>query len=140
LGESTCLKNKALPQIAWETTQKVGRSRPATKTKEQIIREKFAHLLDRGITLTEAAEKYNIPRNTLEAWIYRSKYIGFIDELSYPKKINEAEIAHLAEIYHKRRKRGMDRGGVPLLGENGLPILELKHPELSEYRRRKRKK
>ncbi len=47
---------------------------------------------------------------------------------------NEAEIAYCVDIYQNRKRVG----GVPLLDENGLPY-ELKHPELSAYRRRKRR-
>ena len=52
-------------------------------------------------------------------------------------KLDEAEVAYCAEIYHERKAAGI-RSGAPLLDEDGLPY-ELKHPELSAYRCRKRR-
>jgi hypothetical protein len=109
------------------------------KTKEQIIKEKFQYLQGIGITISQAATKYDVPRSTLEAWVSRYGYIGIVDGHSYPKTINEAEVAYCAEEYHTRKAKGISSGGVPLLDEHGLPIYELKHPELAEYRRRKRR-
>lgn len=107
------------------------------KTKEQIIEEKFGHLRGKLITISEAAEKYDVSRKTVEAWIYRNQYLNIIDDASYPKRIDEAEVAYCADVYHERQKRGIGHG-VPLLDENGLPVLALKHPELAQYRRKKR--
>jgi hypothetical protein len=47
-------------------------------------------------------------------------------------ELDEAEVAYCAEIYHARN--GIS--GVPLLDEDGLAY-QLKHPELSEYRRKR---
>jgi hypothetical protein len=109
------------------------------KTKEQIIKEQFPHLQGTGITISQAATKYNVPRSTLEAWVSRYGYITIVDDHNYPKTINEAEVAYCAEVYHTRRTKGIRSGGIPLLNEHGLPIYELKHPELSEYRQRKKR-
>lgn len=107
------------------------------KTKEQIIEEKYGHLRGKLITISEAAERYGISRKTVEAWVYRNQYLSIVDDASYPKRIDEAEVAYCANIYHERQKKGISHG-IPLLDENGLPVLELKHPELSKYRRKKR--
>jgi hypothetical protein len=107
------------------------------KTKEQIIEEQFGHLRGKLITISEAAEKYDVSRKTVEAWIYRNQYLSIIDDTSYPKRIDEAEVAYCANIYHERQKMGL-RHGIPLLDEDGLPVLELKHPELAKYRRKKK--
>jgi len=109
-----------------------------TKTKEQIIGERFAHLQGKLITISEASDKYSVPRKTIEAWVYRNRYICIADDTSYPKRIDEAEVAYCAEVYHTRQHQGISHG-IPLLDEDGLPILGLKRPELSDYRRKKRR-
>jgi transposase len=105
------------------------------KTKDQIIQEKFANLQGQPITITEAAEKYNVPRSTVEKWVER-KYIDIVDSNSYPMKVNEADVSYCVEVYQERKAMGIT-GGVPLLDENGLPY-ELKHPTLSKRRRMQR--
>jgi hypothetical protein len=107
-----------------------------TKTKEQIIAEKFGHLQNNPITVSEAEAKYSLQNMTIRRWIAKG-YIEVLED-NYPIKIHEAEVAYCASIYHQRQKKGV-RSGAPLLDENGLPY-ELKHPELSEYRRLKRRK
>ncbi|MFQ5612902.1 MAG: hypothetical protein ACE5H9_12285 [Anaerolineae bacterium] len=107
------------------------------KTKEQIIAKKYGNLRGRPITITDAAKKYNVPRGTLNAWVFRSNYIRIVDDLSYPKKIDEAEAAYCAEIYHARKRERIT--GIPFFDEEGRPYKKLKHPKLSKYRRLKRK-
>lgn len=103
------------------------------KTKEQIIKERYGHLINNRITMTDAAKKYNVPRGTLEKWYHRCRYISPID-VSYPAVFDEAEISYLADIYHERRKTGSK---APLVDKNGLPY-QLKRPDVSEYRRNKK--
>ncbi len=105
-----------------------------TKTKEQIIEEKFTHLQGQAITISEAAQKYNVPGTTIRNWI-KAGYIQTLGD-SYPTNINEADIAYCADVYGPRKSANITR--VPLLSENGLPY-QLKRPELAEYRRRKKR-
>ncbi len=104
------------------------------KTKEQIIGEKFGDLREHPIAVSEASKKYEVLGRTIREWISLD-YIQIVDD-NYPMKIDEAEMAYCAEIFHERKAAGI-RSGAPLLDENGLPY-KLKHPELSAYRRRKR--
>jgi len=106
------------------------------KTKAQLIEEKYSALAGQGISLSEAAQKYDVPRATITSWVYRSADINFVDETSYPKLVNEAEVALCSEIYWDRKKREI--AGIPFFDENEVLIDNLKHPGLSEYRRRKR--
>jgi hypothetical protein len=106
-------------------------------TKQDFIKEKYSHLMNQPITISEASEKYDVPRPTIQSWLYRSKYFGFMNRESYPQTIDEAEIAYCAEIYHQRKQKGIGPR-TPLLDEHGFPY-ELKHPGLAEYRKRKRK-
>jgi len=102
------------------------------RTKEEIIKEKFGHLQGKPIRISQASRKYNVPNSTIRDYI-DCGYIGIVDE-GYPKKIDEADAAYCAEIYHERKELGVR---APLLDENGLPY-QLKRPELSEYRRQRR--
>jgi hypothetical protein len=105
-----------------------------TKTKEQVIKEKFAHLRRKPITISKAAESYALAGTTIREWINRG-YITIIDS-GYPTKIDEAEVAYCAEVYKERTSSGFS---TRIFDENGLPY-ELKHPDLSEYRRRRKRK
>jgi hypothetical protein len=105
------------------------------RTKEQIIAEKFGDLREQPITISEASERYKVLGRTIREWVSLD-YIQVVDH-SYPVKIDEAEAAYCAEIFHERKAAGI-RSGAPLLDEHGLPY-ELKHPELSAYRRRKKR-
>jgi hypothetical protein len=106
------------------------------KTKEQTIAEKFGKLMEQPITVSDAAKRYMVLGRTIREWISLD-YIKVVDN-GYPMKIDEAEVAYCAEIFHERKAAGI-RSGAPLLDEHGLPY-ELKHPELSAYRRKRRKK
>ncbi len=103
------------------------------KTKEEIIMDKWPALVGRSITVTDAAKQYNIVRTTIIRWKEKG-YLKVI-EGGYKMLLDESHIAYCADIYHRRQAAGV-RSGPPLLDDNGLPY-ELKHPKLSEYRKRK---
>ena len=109
---------------------------PKARTKEQIIDEKYAALKGQYMTITEASTQHDVPGNTIREWVALD-YIRTISS-SYPMKLNRADVAYCADIYHERKSVGVGFG-VPLLDENGLQY-ELKHPELSAYRRRRKQK
>jgi len=56
------------------------------ETKEQILQEKYTDLVGQWITITEAAQKYEIPRSTMEKWIEK-KHIQIIDPDRHTKRI-----------------------------------------------------
>lgn len=105
------------------------------KTKAEIIKEKYPNLVGQGITLTEAAEKYDVPRTTIENWVYRNEYVGRVGDLAYPQTFNEAEIAYCAEIYNQRKQAGIGFYGAPLLDDDGLPY-QMRHPERAQKRKK----
>jgi hypothetical protein len=105
------------------------------KSKKQIIAEKFGKLANKPISVSEASKKYKVLGRTIREWISLN-YIQIVDD-SYPMKIDEAEVAYCADTFHQRKSAGI-YSGAPLLDEFGLPY-ELKHPELSDYRRRKKR-
>jgi hypothetical protein len=104
------------------------------KTKQDILEENYADLIGQPITISKASKGYEVPNSTLRDWI-KQKYISIVDD-GYPVKINEAEVAYCAEVYHQRKKAGTLKGA-PLFDLNGLPY-KLIHPSLSEYRRKRR--
>ena len=101
------------------------------RTKDQIIVENFVHLRRQPITISQAVKDYDVPDSTIRNWV-SLKYIDIVDA-SYPMKIDEAEVAYCAQIYHERG----GKSGARLFDENGNPY-QLKHPELAEYRRKKK--
>lgn len=106
-----------------------------SKTKDQLIDEKYAHLRGVGITISQAAEKYSVPRGAIQGWVYSSHDVHFVDEDCYPKLIDEAEIALCADIYKDRQARGIT--GIPFFDDQGHLVKEVKHPERSERRRKR---
>lgn len=107
-----------------------------TPTKEETILKEFAHLRGQWITVSEASTKYPYTRDN-DKRMDNLEYVQTQVD-SYPMKLNEAEIAYCAKI-HSERKASGSRSGVPLLNKDGRPY-ELKHPALSEYRRRRRRR
>jgi hypothetical protein len=105
-----------------------------TSSKQELIKQKFPALIGQAITVTEAANKYNLNRDTILWW----KNKGFITTIrsGYQMTIDEADVAYCAEIYHQRKDSGIGFRS-PLLDKDGLPYT-LKHPDLSAYRRRRK--
>ncbi len=100
-----------------------------------IKREDFKHLKGQGITVSEAARKYDVNRSTILKWT-KQQYIAILKP-GYRMELDEADVAYCATIHAIRRKTGV-RFGAPLLDETGMPYL-LKHPALSRYRREQKK-
>jgi hypothetical protein len=101
---------------------------------KSVRREEFRHLRGHPITITEAMEKYDIPGMTVRGWVKRNQVATL--ESGYGMKLDEADVAYCAKVYNIRKSSG-SLSGAPLFDEKGNPNL-LKHPELSEYRRRKK--
>ncbi len=100
-----------------------------------IKRDDFKHLKGQGITVSEAARKYDVNRSTILKWT-KQQYIAILKP-GYRMELDEADVAYCATIHAIRRKTGV-RFGAPLLDETGMPYL-LKHPALSRYRREQKK-
>lgn len=99
-----------------------------------IRREDYKRLQGQLITIAEAVERYGIPGMTVRGWVKRNQ-VAVIDR-GHGMKLDEADVAYCATVYSVRKSTG-SLSGAPLLDEEGRPNL-LKHPELSEYRRRKK--
>lgn len=105
-------------------------------TKQQLIAQNYSHLAGQGIPINEAAEKYDVPKGTIGRWVYTQNYVSFVDEDSWPKLVDEAEVALCAAIYHERKAKGIT--GIPFFDDDDFIIEDLKHPKLAAYRRRRR--
>lgn len=108
---------------------------PMTQSKQDILTSKYAALLGQPITVGDAAQKYGINRRTIFRWLNKG-YIAVL-EPEPVKLIDEGEFKYCLDIYRQRQRNGV-KTGAPLLDDNGLPY-ELKRPELSEYRKRKKR-
>ena len=113
-----------------------GKNGQNLKTKDEIIAEEFAHLRLKPITVTEAAENYDLHRDTVLEWTKK----GYITSLKHSGRgsrmeLDEADVAYCAKIYHERG----GKRGVRLFDEDGDPY-QLKHPQLSKHRREQQKK
>ena len=107
-----------------------------TSSKQELINQKFPGLIGQAITVTEAANKYSVHRDTILEWVNKG-YLTVITS-GYRMTIDNADVAYCAEVYHARKHAGFGfSGAAPLLDENGLPYT-IKHPDLSAYRRRRK--
>jgi|GEM_PF-4042964 len=102
------------------------------KTKTQLIDELFPHLKGQGISISDAAKKYGVPRDVISRWIYGSGDVHFVDETCYPKLANEAEVALCAQIYHARR--AANTAGLPYFDDQGHIITTVKRPAATRNR------
>lgn len=127
------IKNAEGTMISAITIPSGGNISIKVPTRQELIRLKFNNSIGVPITVTDAADKYNVHRNTILFWI-KSGYITVIQS-GYRSIIDEADIAYCAEIHHQRKQVG-SLSGAPLFDKNGLPY-ELKHPELSKKRKQK---
>ena len=125
----------------------------------EITREQFKHLKGKPITVSEAAlparfDKqgrlldrydskgqpieglgYGIYDDTIRLWVKKYQYVKVLSP-GYGMTLDEADVAFCAAVYHERKKAGTLKK-VPLLDDAGRPY-QLKHPSLSEYRRKKK--
>jgi hypothetical protein len=105
------------------------------ETKKDISAKEFNHLRRQSITVTEAAAKYSLNRDTVLEWVKR-EYIHVIKP-GYRMELDEADVAYCAKIYRQKLKEysGQLRG-VTIFDEEGNPY-QLIHPDLAKRRRQK---
>lgn len=98
-----------------------------------VLKEQFAHLRGVPITIAQATEKYELSRGALRKWIDK-EYISVI-EPGYGAKLDEADVAYCAAVYHARDIQPGQR----VFDEDGKPY-QLKKPEWAVYQRERRGK
>jgi len=107
-----------------------------TMTKDDLIKQNYAHLVGNPITVTQAAKNYRIHRDTILKWV-KNGYVTVIRP-GYQMTIDNATMAYCAEAYHARKNAGFGfSGAAPLLDKNGLPY-QLKNPNLARYRQNRK--
>lgn len=104
------------------------------QTKKEIIEKKYKSLIGQPITVSDASEKYNVPRPTIQRW--KDKGYLTVLESGYQAKLDEADVAYCVDIYRSKKQQSTLYGR-PLLDDRGLPY-EMKQPKLSNYRRKKK--
>jgi hypothetical protein len=82
-----------------------------------------------GITVTEAATKYKVPRNNILAWVARG-YITVI-EPGYKMSLDESDVKLCVGISAQHKSVG---SRAPLFDENGQPY-QLSESVMASYRR-----
>lgn len=105
---------------------------PEDEAQPTITKEQYEHLRDKPITVSEVIDRYSIPNQTIRDWVNRG-YIKVIQP-GYGMTLDEADVAYCAAVYYEQKKSGIR---APLFDEAGRPY-QLKHPDLSEVRRRKK--
>ena len=109
----------------------IGVSEP--ELNQVVTREQFEQLRGQAITISEAAQKYNIGKITFRQWTQRG-YIRILKE-GYGMELDESDVAYCAAVY--RARGGMQ--GKRLFDELGQPY-QYKHTESAEYQRQRRSK
>jgi hypothetical protein len=107
-----------------------------SKTKAEIIGEKFAHLLGQVINAYEAQQLYQIHPSTFIRWA-RSGYIKIVnEEKGRLVKMDAADVAYCVYVYNKKKEEYGGRiSGVKIFDEKGNPY-QIKYPDLSVLRRK----
>ncbi len=105
-----------------------------TKTKEQIIEEKFAHLRGKPISAYAASQEYGLSHKTFIRWA-RAGYIQILKEEDRLLELDAADVAYCVYVHEsKKQAYGGKISGVKIFDEEGNPYL-VKYPELSKKRR-----
>ena len=123
--------------VVSEDTNQVGN---INEQLSAIRRGGFEHLRGQRISVSEAASKYSIVRDTILVWVHRH-YVQVLEAgqgrgRGSRMHLDEADVAYCAKIHTTRQQAGV-YAGTPLLDEQGNPNL-LKHPDLSRYRRERK--
>ncbi|MBP7691060.1 MAG: hypothetical protein KA764_04045, partial [Anaerolineales bacterium] len=90
----------AAPTAASPSTQEM------SSADDRPSREQFTHLVGVGITLSEAAKKYDVPRHRVHHWAVERGYVKCVDN-GYPAKYDEGDIAFVVAVVHYREKAGI---------------------------------
>lgn len=134
LLEAGKIRGAILPGGEIGVSESAAKINALNENLSKITREPFENLRGVHITASEGAKKYGVHRNTILKWAKQ----GFVRVIvgGYRMEVDEADLAYCASIHDQRKDLG--NISTPLLDDMGRPCL-LKHPRLSEYRRRRKK-
>jgi hypothetical protein len=105
-----------------------------TELQPDELRDKFKKLAGHPITVTDAADKYDVPYHTIRNWTRLYPNQLRVIESGYRMKLDEQDVAVCVTIYKQHKKARMV---APLFDEVGRPY-QLKRPEIAAYRKRKK--
>jgi len=105
-----------------------------TELQPDELRDKFKKLAGHPITVTDAAQKYDVPHQTILEWIARYPNQLRVIKSGYRMTLDEQDLAVCVTIYRQHKKV---RTVAPLFDEVGRPY-QLKRPEIAAYRKRKK--
>jgi len=105
-----------------------------TELQPDELRDKFKKLAGHPITVTDAADKYDVPRETIIDWTERYQNQLRVIKSGYRMTLDEQDLAVCVTIYRQHKKA---RTVAPLFDEVGRPY-QLKRPEIAAYRKRKK--
>lgn len=120
--------------VSEQSAEQVATYEQINEQLRTIRREDYNRLRGQAITIAESVKKYEVPNRTIYGWIERNQVA--VIEHGHGMKLDEADVAYCATVYGIRKTTG-SLSGAALLDEDGKPNL-LKHPGLSESRRRKK--
>ena len=104
-----------------------------SELNQTITREQFNHLRGQAISITQAAEKYQLKQMTIRRWIEHG-YITILKD-GHGMIIDEADVAYCTAVYQAigggQGKRIFDPSGHPY---------QMRHTDWADYQRERRKK
>lgn len=100
---------------------------------------KYVALRGQVITISEAAEEFDVPRQSIATWV-RNAYIEIVTAghrgIGGSAKLDKSDTAFCSDVYHWRKKIGFGPGA-PLLDENG-EAYQLRWLDVARYRRKRK--
>lgn len=111
-------------------------ARTMTITDDRPTREQFAHLAGVGLTLSEAAKKYDMPRHRIHHWAVERDYIKCVNP-AMPAQYDEADIAFCVALVRWRRAHGVLT--TDLFNRDGTPRYELVDQYRADWRKSRNK-
>jgi hypothetical protein len=99
---------------------------------------KYKALKGQVITVSEAAEEFDVPRQNFIKWVQK----GYIKILApggpnLAMELDKADVVFCADVYHWRKEIGLSTGA-PLLNDNG-EAYQLRFLDVARYRRMKQR-
>ena len=95
----------------------------ASQQRIEIHREEFEKWRGERITITQAAEEYDLPHSTISRWV-KAGYINVLGRQGRRVFIDKADVAYCVAVYrHLGGKRG-----TRIFDKDGKPY-QLRHPE-----------
>jgi hypothetical protein len=105
-----------------------------TELQPDELRDKFKKLAGHPITVTDASEKYAVPRMTIINWTLLYPNQLRVIKSGYRMTLDEQDLAVCVTIYRQHKNA---RTVAPLFDEAGKPY-QLKRPDIAAYRKRRK--